>query len=543
MKKYLFLFPLFCLIATFTLSGQTPATPVLPSFKAQRNAVQFMVGEKPVLLRAGEWGNSSSADFAYMRPIWPKLAKMHLNGTLVPVYWELLEPSEGHFDFSLVDSIICSARTYEIKLVLLWFGSWKNSMSCYAPSWVKTDENRFPRARTLAGEPQEILTPFSEENVKADSRAFSALLRHIRKVDEGQQTVILVQVENEIGMLPEARDHGRLAEAAYNAEVPAELVTYLSNNRKNLQPHVLSLWEKTGFKTKGSWEQVFGKSIQTEELFMAWYFARYTDRVAAAGKAEYGLPMYVNAALNRPGYQPGQYPSAGPLPHLFDIWRAGAPHIDFLAPDIYFTNFAEWSGKYDRPGNLVFIPEASNAQSPANAFYVMAEHHAMGYSPFAIESLDKSACDKLAQAYKLLQELEPLILQYQGTGNVRGVLLDSTTQVTTFDLGDYRFTFKHEYSWPYAERQQGATPRYGGMIIKLADDEFIMAGIGLIIQFASRAGNGARAGIISVEEGSFTNGVWQSSRRLNGDQTHQGRHANLPGYEFSALKVKLYSYR
>jgi beta-galactosidase GanA len=115
---------------------------------------------------------------------------------------------------------------------------------------------------------------------------------------------------------------------------------------------------------------------------MAWYFAKYTNAVAEAGKKEYTLPMYVNAALIRPGYKPGQYPSAGPLPHLFDVWKAAAPAIDFLSPDLYFKNFAEWVTKYDRPGNPLFVPEASNAQSMANAFYAIGPLKAMGYSPF-----------------------------------------------------------------------------------------------------------------------------------------------------------------
>jgi len=59
---------------------------------------------------------------------------------------------------------------------------------------------------------------------------------------------------------------------------------------------------------------------------MAWHYARYADALAVAGKAAYSPPMYVNAALNRMGKAPGEYPSGGPLPHLLDVWKAGAPY-------------------------------------------------------------------------------------------------------------------------------------------------------------------------------------------------------------------------
>ena len=303
---------------------------------------------------------------------------MNLNSVLAPIYWELIEPQEGRFDFALVDSIIYSARKYDLKLVPLWFGSWKNSMSCYAPMWVKSDQQRFPRSRTKDGQAMEILTPFSEENRNADSRAFAALMKHIRQVDEKEQTVIMVQVENEIGMIPDARDYCAQANASFAAPVPTELISYLYKNKETLVPEFLHMWEKTNYQTAGTFAQVFGQGLHTDELFMAWHFSRYTNYVAQAGKKEYPLPMYVNAALIRPGYQPGQYPSAGPLPHLLDIWRAGAPQIDFLAPDIYFTGFSEWCSKFDRSGNPLFIPEVGNEQSASNALYAFAQHKRHG---------------------------------------------------------------------------------------------------------------------------------------------------------------------
>jgi hypothetical protein len=478
-----------------------------------------------------------------MASIWPKLNAMHLNTILMPCYWELLEPQEGKFDFTLVDSIVDSARSNNLHIVILWFGSWKNSMSCYAPYWVKIHQERFPRSRTKDGKAVEIMTPFHAENKNADKKAFSALMKHLRTIDGKQNTVVMMQVENEIGMIPEARDYCPEAEKAFAGDVPRELMAYLQNHKGALTTELAQAWNSAGMKTAGTWEEVFGKGLQTDEIFMAWYFARYTNEVAAAGKKEYALPMYVNAALIRPNFKPGQYPSAGPLPHLMDLWKAAAPDIDFLAPDIYFKNFAEWLDKFSRTGNPVFIPEVDYHQSLTNAFYAMAHHNAMGYNPFSIESAANPETNQFNKGYDILRQLMPLILEHQGKGTMEGFLLDSAAQTAKITLGRYVFTVKHEYTWPYAPHGEGAVPRYGGLIIRIAEDEFYIAGSGIVVTFQSSSDDGAFAGIASMEEGAFVNGTWIAGRRMNGDQDHQGRHLNLPGGEYSIQKVKLYTYK
>lgn len=517
--------------------------PGIPHLEKHGTATQLIVNGKPFLMLAGELGNSSASSLEYMKLNWPKLGKMHLNTVLVPVYWELIEPSEGSFDFTLVDGAIRSAREHNLKVVFLWFGTWKNSMSCYTPYWVKTDEKRFPRARTKDGRAEEMLTPFSDENRNADSRAFAALMQHVRRVDGVKHTVMMVQVENEIGMIPDARDYCDLADKAFSEQVPSELMAYLEKNKESLAPELRKLWQDAGFKSSGTWEEVFGKSLQTDEAFMAWYFAKYTNYVAEAGKKEYPLPMYVNAALIRPGYKPGQYPSAGPLPHLFDIWKLAAPEINFLSPDIYFRNFLEWSAKYDRSNNPMFIPEAASSQSIANAYYAFAQENAMGYSPFSIESINNPDNSQIAKGYDILRQLEPLILENQGTEKIAGALLDSANQKVQVKLGDYIFNVRHEYSWPYAVRSRDDTPRVGGMIIMLSPDEFFIAGSGIVVTFLSAANDSTIAGIASVDEGKFVDGKWIAGRRMNGDEDHQGRHLYLPGRSFGIQKVKLYKYK
>ncbi len=522
----------------------------IPHLQRQGTTMQLIVNGKPYLMLAGETGNSSASDISYMDTIWQKIAAEHLNTLVVPVYWELIESKEGVFSFTLVDRIITAARRNHIKLVFLWFGTWKNSMSCYVPLWIKTDEQKYPRVRERNGRAEEILTAFNKTNRDADAFAFSHLMKHIKEFDEKEQTVVLVQVENEMGMIPTARDYCKEADSAFNAPVPGEFINYLKANKDDLNTYLLDMWKKNEFKTEGNWEDIFGKGLETDEIFMAWNYAKYANFVAEAGKKEYSLPMYVNAALIRPGAKPGQYPSGGPLPHLMDIWKAAAPAINFLAPDIYFPTFVEWVSKFDvhvgKPGqmyNQFFIPEAGNDQSLVNAFYAIAQHNVMGYSPFSIESLPDPSDNEVSKGYKVLRELTPLILANQGRGTMRGVILDSASQVEKIKLGDFIFVCHHEYSWSYAPKIEGKNPRYGGMIIMVSPNEYYIAGRGIVVTFESATGEGILAGIGRLDEGKFVNGKWIPGLRMNGDQSNQGRQMDLPGDTYSIQKVVLYKYK
>jgi beta-galactosidase GanA len=531
--------------------GASPITP--PYLQRQQAATQLIVNGKPFLIRGGELGNSTAASLEYLKPFWPKFAAMHLNTILAPVYWDLTEPEEGKFDFTLIDGVIEQARQHDMHLVLLWFATWKNSMSCNAPAWVKTNQERFPRVKTAEGKSEEIVTPFSDACCNADATAFAALMKHLREIDSEKQTVLMVQVENEIGMIPDARDHSSSADEMFKAPVPKELLESLQK------------------KNTGNWEEVFGKSAQTDEIFMAWHFAQYVETVAKRGKAEYPLPMYVNAALIRPNYPPGRYPSAGPLPHLMDIWRAGAPSIDFLSPDIYFLNFNEWCGKYDRDGNALFIPEVnSKGLAPVNVFYAMGQHNAIGFCPFAIESLGDPQADLLMHSYSLLEQLEPLIVANQGSGTMIGlspeIHFDGSWDPAPVHvpLADYVLNVTYERTMipppttqasvdpspglnpdksrpPPPPTMQSDVPMSGGIIISLGNDEYLIAGTGLIVTFSTT--DETIAGILSAQEGVYKNGDWIGGRWLSGDQTHQGRHIRIPPGEWGIQRVKLYRYR
>ena len=178
--------------------------------------------------------------------------------------------------------------------------------------------------------------------VALDTNAYAALMRHIREVDGEDHTVIMMQVENEVGVLRDSRDRSGAANEAFASNVPDGLMNYLQKNKNNMTAELRKMWEAQGFPTSGSWEEVFGASPETDEVFMAWHYAVYIDHITAAGKAEYNLPMFVNAWLSTSEKKPGHWPSGGPLPRTMDVWLAGGPHIDMLTPDIYQTNFAEW---------------------------------------------------------------------------------------------------------------------------------------------------------------------------------------------------------
>jgi beta-galactosidase GanA len=536
------------LLAVTTAGADSP----LPHLRRQGTATQLIVDGEPFLIRGGELGNSTASNPAYLRPFWARFAELNMNTVLAPVYWELIEPEEGRFNFSTLDGLVADARSNGMRLVLLWFGSWKNSMSCYAPAWVKRDPQRFPRATDLDGTRQEILSPFSAENRDADARAFAALQGHLRQIDEASRTVLMVQVENEIGMIPTARDHSTEADRAFQSAVPTELMAYLTAHREELAPELRAQWLSAGGRPSGTWPDVFGPGPAAEEVFMAWHFGRYTEAVTAAGKREYPLPMFVNAALIRPGHQPGQYPSAGPLPHLIDVWRAAAPSIDLLAPDIYFQNFTEWARRYRRSGNPLFVPEAMRStEASVNALYSFGAHDAIGFSPFGIESIGEPAAKHLSASYDLVAQLEPLLVELQGRGMAAGLLSEGPEQRAPQQvrLNGYvlAVTFERGTRPSLADgvaatgSAAGPPPPAGGLVLATGADEFVVAGTAITLTFASSTA-GKRAGILSAEEGSFVEGRWENIRWLNGDQTHQGRHVRLEPGRFSLQRVRLYLY-
>jgi beta-galactosidase GanA len=518
----------------------------IPCLRKQGYTTQLVVDGRPFLILGGELGNSSFTSHEYMAPVWPKLKTMNLNTILAPVYWELIEPVEGEFTFELYDRLIKEARRHDLKAVLLWFGSWKNSMSSHAPAWVKKDQRRFPRIKDDKGGSHEMLTPFSDENLQSDLKAFRALMEHLRETDEKEHTVIMIQPENEIGMLPVARDHHPLADRRFRENVPVEFMRYLKSHKENLTPELTEAWAKNGYQDHGTWEEIFGQDPRTDEIFMAWHYSRFTNAVVEAGKAVYPLPMYVNAALNRPGSQPGAgYPSGGPLPHLMDVWKAGGPSIDFLSPDFYFPDIKHWSDLYTRQGNPLFIPEhAFDKTVAAKAAYVLGHYEAIGFSPFSIESTAHPENEALGKIYGLMRQLTPVITANHGMHRIEGVLLDKENRENVFRLGDYEFSVKHSYTLGYeANSRNDSWEPAGALFVQTAGNEFFLAGSGVVATFKNTAHPDLNVGILKAEEGRFDNQGWKVIRHLNGDQTHQGRHVRILSDDgFSIQRFELYNY-
>ena len=531
---------LFCVI-NFQLFAQQS----LPKLVKKGTTTQLIVDDKPFIILGGELGNSTATTTENMKSVWPKLKTMNLNTVLVPVYWELIEPIEGKFDFKLYQDLIIEARQNDIKLVFLWFGSWKNSMSSHAPAWVKLNQDKYPRVKDQTGRSQEILSSFSENVLEADKNAFEKLMQFIKDFDTKDRTVIMVQVENEIGMLPSARDHQTLANEAFKKPVPTEMMTYLQQYKDNLVPEFREIWKKNGNKTSGNWEEVFGKGLHTDEIFMAYYYADFTDKITEAGKKIYPLPMFVNAALNKAGREPGNYPSAGPLPHLMDVWKSAGKAIDFLSPDFYNPDFKHWCDLYTRQGDVLFVPEHVFDQTvAAKALYTIGHYEGMGFSPFSIESTQKPEDEPLGKMYGLIKELSPLITSNQGTGKIKGIMLSKSDPENIVRLGKYEFTCKHDYtlSWTPGARTE-TWPLGSAIIIQTAENEFYIAGSGVVITTKSIENKDLNIGLLKVDEGSFINNQWTVKRHLNGDQTHQGRHINIGTNQFGIQRVEFYGYR
>jgi hypothetical protein len=498
------------------------APPAAPHLRRQGSATQLVVDGAPFLIIGGELHNSTSSELTALQPVWERLVGIGINTVLAAVSWELVEPNEGHFDCTLVDGLIAQARQHGLRLILLWFGSWKNGASTYVPLWVKRDYRRFPRARRQDGLAAEVLSLFADANRQADASAFATLLRHIRDVDGAHHTVIMVQVENEVGLLGDTRDRSTAAQAAFAAPVPRDLLDDLAAHRDELWPTLRERWEAHGWTTEGSWEEIFGASPETDELFMAWHYARYIDAVAAAGKAEYDLPMFVNAWLNAVvalpglpagGKTPGDWPSGGALPHTMDVWLAGTPHIDLLCPDIYFGDFFDWCQQYTRRGNVLFIPEMDRTAIGArNGFFAIARHDAIGMSPFGIDSLESPEDGPLMRSYRLLRQLAPLILDHQGRGTMVGFVLDAERPTVRYELGGYELEIATLRSFG------GPTQPGYGLVISMGPDTFIGAGYGFRVSFRPTTPGPTQVGLGAVDEGTFVAGQWVAGRRLNGDE-------------------------
>jgi len=484
----------------------------LPIIKTDERGIKTLyVDEKPFVCLAGELHNSSSSSAEYMDArVWNNISGKHINTVLLPFSWETIEPEEGVFDFTLVDAIITQAQSHGFKLVPLWFGLWKNAESFYVPDWVKQDTERFFLCRVQGGLVSDSISPLCEEGVKADAKAFAALMAHIREFDK-DNTVIMMQVENEIGLIRAERDYGPVADAVYKSEIPSDMAAKYGKS--------------------GDWYSAFGEDAP--EWFMAYHYAKAVEEIVKAGKAEHNIPMFANAALNNrfPG-RPGGYPSGGPVDHMIPVWQLGAPSLDALAPDIYLPYFKDLCHAFTRHGNPLLIPETlPSPVSASNVFYAVGEYNAVCFAPFGLDSMYDPASpfasgDTLSRSYKVIDSMLPLILEHRGTEKMWAFMKrDEMDQGVTLKAQNCDVTITYADS-PLGAPGQPPIPRQtpnarsdsGGIVIEYAPNRFYVAGVRFTIKFLAKRGSDTWIRRVTTEEGEFVNGEWKRGRILNGDE-------------------------
>jgi Domain of unknown function (DUF5597)/Glycosyl hydrolases family 35 len=491
----------------------------------------LMVDGKPFLILGGQAHNSSAWP-AMLPKVWEAIGQMHANTLEIPIYWEQVEARQGSFDFSLIDTLLLQARAHRVRLVLLWFATWKNGSNHYMPEWMKRDAARYPNIQGRDGKPVDSPAPEVSETLEADIRAFAAVMRHLKEADI-PHTVIMVQIENEPGSWNSVRNFSANAQRRFDGPVPDQLLK--AEILEALHVPVVS---------GGSWEKVFG--ARADEYFQAWSIARFIDRVAEVGKTEYPLPVYVNAALRDPLSNPdaSSYESGGPTDNVIPIWKAAAPSIDVLAPDIYLSGserVLKVLDLYDRPDNPLFVPEAGLLPENAKYLYGLLGHGGIGFSPFGIDDNGHGETQAemaarlgpFAQEFAMAAPMMRELAKWAFEGKIKAVVEREDHADQTIDLGDWQAVVSFGEGRGNAWRHHDQ-PRGKALIVLLDKNKFMLVGTDCRISFRPLGQSAGRAWqYLRVEEGSYAEGVFRVSRILNGDETDWG------GPLFSRLPVIL----
>ncbi len=476
----------------------------------------FYVDGAPYWILGAQVNNSSSWPAA-MPKVWPAVEAVGANTVLAPVAWEQVEPQEGRFDWTIPDMLVREARAHGVRLALLWFGTWKNNGPNYAPAWVKLDNRRFPRVLTAKGEPRNSLSPFHAATLDADRRAFAALMHHLRETDGARRTVIMVQVENETGTYGSVRDFGAEAEALFARPAPPEIARLTGK--------------------RGSWRDVYGP--EADEMFEAWGVARFVDAVAAAGKAEYPLPLYANAALRSFEHQdPNSYSSGGPTWNVLDVWKAVTPHVDLLAPDIYSPDpiyYAKNLDAYARRDNPLYVAETGNAAPYARYMFETFGHGAIGWSPFGIDytgyanfplgaaRIDAEALAPFGSSFAAVGPAMREWARWGAEGRVQGVAEPVSSHAVSLTLSP-AWSAEVSFGRPAfgeAPPTGNPEPSGGALVAQVGPNSFVVTALHARVAFSSR--DPKRPLIYDkVEEVRWDGAQWVADRIWNGDQTDYG---------------------
>ncbi|MDE3200232.1 MAG: DUF5597 domain-containing protein [Acidobacteriota bacterium] len=510
-----------------------PALAQLTSTQAPRliqkdGRFAFLVDGKPFLMLGGQIHNSSAWP-SELPQVWKSMEALNANTVEAPVYWEQMEPVEGKFDFANVDAVVLGAREHHLHAVLLWFGTWKNGNNHYVPTWVKTDDKRFPRVIRPDGTPIDVLSPLGKETLAADKAAFAALMRHLKEIDGTDHTVIAMQVENESGNVGSVRDNSAEANKLFAGPVPAEMLA-------------------AAHKQPGTWKEVFDGDA--DEMFQVYYQARYINAVAAAGKAAFDIPCYVNVWVDYPAAQLPQrqvplpgigYPSGGPVQKVVGTWRRLAPALDMIGPDIYSDDpgfYYDTMKAYNRPDNPLWIPETGRNDSYAKYFFAALGEGALGFSPFGVDGsgwniLGNAQWTYHARNFALIGAMDREIAQLEFEGKVKTAVEEPGQATQEVDFGDWQATVAFGYPQGDGRRAPGTKDSHGvALIAQLGPDKFLVTGIDASIVF-HLPGKPAwiHSQILTAEQGSYEKGAWTVQRLLNGDETDRGlRFYEQPEY-------------
>ncbi|MEZ5044784.1 MAG: DUF5597 domain-containing protein [Saprospiraceae bacterium] len=568
-------------IVFFLTLGSSIIYGQLPYLELSDHSTKLMVDGKPFIVLGGELHNSTCSDVAEMSKVWQEMKALNLNTVLAYAYWEMVEPEEGKYNFELIDAMLEGARKAQLKIILVWFGSWKSTASTYAPEWVKTNPERFKRYTLENGKTLEILSPFYEENRNADANAYVALMKHLKEVDV-DHTVIMMQVENEPGCFENYRDYSPAALKAWASKMPDDMLNYLKARNGKLFPALEKAWSGQGYKTNGTWEEVLGKSTgegeykhYTEELFMAYHYSKYINYIAQKGREILDLPAFCNGWLYNPN---GFYPHATVNPHVLDAYRAGGNALDFYAPNAYTLDYDKLFREYTFGGNILFIPESRLLA--AGAIYSISAYNALGFGPFGINGAQMKSPENIGQlhllksTYKAISSMMGLITQHYGTDKMKGVYLNPVQETQELSLGDYKLTasssrergfsidFGKSLEQAGKARMSFGPPPAGNeanvpkalpagpfgpipedigsaMVIQLAPDEFYVVGYGVKFHFDLKEGIPFQhLGFLSIDEGHFENDQFIPVKRWNGDE----QKVSLPGDQITVLKIRLYRF-